>query len=82
MSCAAVITVAVLGLAGCGTLDETRATLAVGEAVGRGGSFADDFVLESSKAVGSSVVLDMRPRSETGFVLSALYDGPVLFATC
>ena len=60
----------------------SRATLAVGEAVGRGGSFADDFVLESSKAVGSTVVLDMRPRSKTGFVLSALYDGPVLFATC
>jgi hypothetical protein len=60
----------------------SRATLAVGEAVGRGGSFADDFVLESSKAVGSAVVLDMRPRSKTGFVLSALYDGPVLFATC
>ena len=60
----------------------SRATLAVGEAVGRGGSFADDFELESSKAVGSAVVLDMRPRSKTGFALSALYDGPVLFATC
>ena len=60
----------------------SRATLAVGAAVGRGGSFADDFVLESSKAVGSAVVLDLRPRSKTGFVLSALYDGPVLFATC
>ena len=59
-----------------------RARLAVGEAVGRGGSFADDFELESSKAVGSSVVLEMRPRSKTGFVLSTLYDGPVLFATC
>ncbi len=59
-----------------------RAKLAVGEAVGRGGSFADDFELESSKAVGSDVVLDMRPKSETGFVLSRLYNGPVLFATC
>jgi hypothetical protein len=59
-----------------------RAKLAVGEAVGRGGSFADDFELVSSKAIGSDVVLDMRPKSETGFVLSLLYDGPVLFATC
>ncbi len=59
-----------------------RAKLAVGEAVGRGGSFADDFELESSKAVGSDVVLDLRPKSTSGFVLSLLYDGPVLFATC
>ena len=36
----------------------------------------------SSKAVGSDVVLDLRPRAKTGYVLSALYDGPVLFATC
>ena len=56
--------------------------LAVGEAVGRGGSFADDFELTRSRALGSEVVLDFEPRSESGFVLSALYDGPVLFATC
>lgn len=55
---------------------------AVGEAVGRGGSFADDLRLTTSKAVGSDVVLDLRPRQKTGYVLSALYDGPVLFATC
>lgn len=59
-----------------------RARLAVGEAVGRGGSFSDDFRLTTSKAVGSDVVLDLRPRTRTGYVLSALYDGPVLFATC
>ncbi len=59
-----------------------RARLAVGEAIGRGGSFADDFELTSSKAAGSDVVLDLRPRSRSGFVLSALYDGPLLFATC
>ncbi len=59
-----------------------RARLAVGEAVGRGGSFSDDFALTSSKAQGSDVVLDLRPRTKTGYVLSALYDGPVLFATC
>ena len=59
-----------------------RAKLAVGEAIGRGGSFSEDFKLTSSKAVGSNVVLDLRPREKTGYVLSALYDGPVLFATC
>ena len=59
-----------------------RARLAVGEAVGRGGSFADDFKLTASRARGSDVLLDLRPRSKSGYVLSALYDGPVLFATC
>ena len=59
-----------------------RAELAVGEAVGRGGSFADDLRLTRSRAIGDEVVLDLRPRQKTGFVLSALYDGPVLFATC
>jgi hypothetical protein len=59
-----------------------RARLAVGEAVGRGGSFSDDFTLIHSKAKGSDVVLDLRPKTKTGYVLSALYDGPVLFATC
>ncbi len=59
-----------------------RARLAVGEAVGRGVSFSDSFRLTSSRAVGSEVVLDLKPRDPTGFVLSALYDGPVLFATC
>ena len=48
-----------------------RAELAVGEAIGRGGSFSDDFELTSSKAVGSDVVLDLRPRTKTGYVLSA-----------
>ncbi|MCW2817899.1 MAG: hypothetical protein JWR42_686 [Marmoricola sp.] len=59
-----------------------RATLAVGEAVGRGGSFSDDFRLTRSRAVDSDVLLDLRPRRSDGFVLSALYDGPLLFATC
>ena len=40
------------------------------------------FRLTGSRAVGSEVVLDLEPRDATGFVLSALYDGPVLFATC
>ena len=59
-----------------------RAKLAVGEAIGRGGSFSDDFRLIASKSVGSDVVLRMRPRETSGYVLSAFYDGPVLFATC
>ena len=60
-----------------------RATLAVGPALGRGeGSFADDFELTRSRAVGSDVLLDLRPRTDDGFVMSALYDGPLLFATC
>jgi hypothetical protein len=59
-----------------------RARLAVGDAVGRGGSFADDFRLTSSRATGSTVLLTMKPKQRTGFVLSALYDGPVIFATC
>jgi hypothetical protein len=59
-----------------------RAKLAVGEAVGRGGSFADSFELTRSRAVGSTVRLTLRPRQRTGYVLSALYDGPLVFATC
>lgn len=59
-----------------------RAELAVGEAVGRGSPFSDSFTLTSSKAVGSDVVLDLRPKQKTGFVLSALYDGPLIFANC
>ena len=59
-----------------------RAKLAVGEAPGRGVSFSDDFKLTPSGSNGSQVVLDLTPREPTGYVLSALYDGPVLFATC
>ena len=60
----------------------SRARLAVGDAPGRGVSFADDFELTSSSSSGSDVVLDLKPKQPTGYVLSALYDGPVLFATC
>ncbi len=59
-----------------------RAKLAVGEAPGRGVSFADDLKLTTSRADGSNVILDLEPRAKTGYILSALYDGPVLFATC
>ena len=59
-----------------------RARLAVGPAVGRGGSFSDDFRLTSSRAVDSDVLLTLTPREKDGFVLSSLYDGPLLLATC
>ena len=59
-----------------------RAELAVGDAPGRGISFADDFELTESRASDSDVILDLKPRQPIGFVLSALYDGPVIFATC
>lgn len=59
-----------------------RARLAVGEAVGRAGSFSDDFRLVSSKAVGRTVQLVLRPRRLTSYVLSDVYDGPVIFASC
>lgn len=60
----------------------TRAKLAVGEAPGRGGSFSDDLELTSSETEGATVQLRFAPRAETGFLLSALDNGPVLFATC
>ena len=60
-----------------------RARLAVGTAVGRGeDTFDVDFKLVSSKAVGSTVLLGLRPRDAGVFPLSSLYDGPVIFATC
>lgn len=59
-----------------------RARLAVGTAVGRGGDFSDSFKLTRSRTSGSTVLLDLVPRTKTGYVLSSVYDGPVLFATC
>jgi hypothetical protein len=59
-----------------------RARLAVGDAPGRGGSFSDDLRLRSSRTDGSAVLLELVPKERTGFVLSALDNGPVLFATC
>jgi hypothetical protein len=59
-----------------------RAKLAVGEAPGRGGSFSDDLKLVSSRTDGAAVLLGLRPTRPSGFVLSALDNGPVLFATC
>ena len=59
-----------------------RAKLAVGEAPGRGLTMSDYFDLTTSKAQGSDVVLDLAPKRTTGYVLSALDDGPLLLATC
>ncbi len=59
-----------------------RARLAVGDAPGRGGRFSDDLTLVSSRTDGAAVLLRYRPKDKTGFVLSALDNGPVLFATC
>ena len=59
-----------------------RARLAVGDAPGRGGTFSDDQRLTSSRTDGAAVMLRFRPKEKTGFVLSALDNGPVLFATC
>ncbi|MCW2786708.1 MAG: hypothetical protein JWP74_3225 [Marmoricola sp.] len=59
-----------------------RARLAVGPAVGRGGSFSDDLTLTSSKTNGAAVMLDFTPTARSGYVLSTYDSGPVLFATC
>ena len=60
-----------------------RATLAVGPAVGRGSdTFATDFKLTASRTRDASVVLTLVPRDPAQFVISALYDGPLIFATC
>ncbi|CAN5326705.1 hypothetical protein BH09ACT12_BH09ACT12_31210 [soil metagenome] len=59
----------------------TRAVLATGPAPGQGGDFADRFTLESSRATGRVVTLDLTPQPGA-YVLSDLSTGPVLFATC
>ncbi|MGO4255643.1 hypothetical protein [Marmoricola sp. RAF53] len=61
---------------------EARAKLAVGDALGRGGSFGDELKLTDASTDGAAVRLVFEPRKKTGFVLSALDSGPVLFATC
>lgn len=61
---------------------DARAKLAVGPAFGRGGSFSDDMTLTSSKTDGDAVELSWKPKSTTGFLLSSLDSGPVVFATC
>ena len=60
---------------------DSRAALASGPAVGQGGDFADRFTLDSARADGSVVELDLVPRPRAA-VLGDLSTGPVLFATC
>ena len=59
-----------------------RARLFVGPAVAREGSYADDLRLVRSRTEGSTVVLTAKPKAKTGFALSEVSSGPVLFATC
>ena len=59
-----------------------RAQLVVGQAAGRSGSLDEDFKLTRSRTAGSDVVLTLEPRAKTGFSLSQISSGPVLFATC
>ncbi len=60
---------------------DSRTLLATGPAVGQGGDFADRFSLDSARADGPLVVLDLEPV-EGAYVLGDLSSGPVLFATC
>ncbi|MBO9521837.1 MAG: hypothetical protein J7518_09890 [Nocardioidaceae bacterium] len=59
-----------------------RAALAAGEAFGRGGSFGDTLRLVSSRTHGDAVVLRWTPTEKTGYPLSGLSTGPVVFASC
>lgn len=61
---------------------EPRAKLAVGPNPARDDSFSDEYDLTASKAIGSSVVLTMKPKDKSAFVLSTLYSGPLLLAAC
>lgn len=59
-----------------------RAELAAGPAYGRSGDFPDDFEITRARTLGSDVVLDLRPTRDGAFLLSGLYDGPLVFAGC
>ena len=54
----------------------------MGPAVAREGSYADDLRLVRSRTEGSTVVLTAKPKEKTGFALSEVSSGPLLFATC
>ena len=58
-----------------------RATLASGEAPGKGGAFSDRFRLTSAATDGPLVVLDLTAKPGQ-YVVSELTSGPVLFETC
>lgn len=61
---------------------DSRVALIKGPAPGRGGSFTDDLDLVSAERNGDRLEFVLRPKEKTGYVLSALDSGPVLFATC
>lgn len=60
---------------------QPRTDLAAGEAPGQGGTFPERFRILSAEARGPNVVLELRPHGQQS-LLSDLYEGPVLFATC
>jgi hypothetical protein len=60
---------------------QPRTDLAAGEAPGQGGTFAERFSVVSAEARGPDVVLRLHPHGQQA-LLSDLYQGPVLFATC
>ena len=59
-----------------------RTTLASGEAVGQGGTFEERFRVVEAVADGDLLVMDLEPTEPDLPVLSDLWQGPVLFATC
>ncbi len=60
---------------------DARAALAAGPAPGQGGSFTDRFTVDRASSQGRTIILDLHP-GESGYALSDLTSGPVLFATC
>ncbi len=58
-----------------------RATLASGEAVGKGGDWADRFRVDAASADGTLARLDLT-GAPGQYVLSELTSGPVVFETC
>lgn len=61
---------------------QPRTDLASGEAPGLGGAFPDRFKVTAGATDGRLVVLDLEPVEDEPALLSAISDGPVLFATC
>lgn len=61
---------------------QPRTDLASGASPGLGGSFTDRFSVTSGETDDRFVVLDLEPAPDQSALLSAISDGPVLFATC
>ncbi len=58
-----------------------RATLASGEAPGKGGTFGELFTVTSAESDGNQAILELAGKPGK-YVLSALTTGPVLPETC